>query len=333
MCLSLRINSTAHSLKGQRILKNRINESSSSLKKLSSGERIISASDDAASLAISEKMKAYITGSKMAERNANDGVSLLQVAEGGLSTVNELLIRMREISVQAANDTYSRGDRAFLNREYQQLKNEIDRVAEGLEFNGRKLLDGTGDRMEIQIGVKNNQLNDRLYYDSKKINATLGNLLDLKVDRKYQDNSSVEREIAIINADPSYSSEKERAAKKVEAYKRHTESKAAASRSVHGDLNVLTKESSRGSLRSLDQAIRKVSSQRAEIGSLQNRLGSVISNLQESGQNISSANSRLRESDYASETANSTKQNILTKGSTAALAQMNKLGSNALKLI
>lgn len=331
--MSLRINSTVHSLKGQRILKNSIQKNSSSIKRLSSGDRINSAGDDAASMAISEKMKVFISGSRVAERNANDGVSLLQVAEGGLNTVNDLLIRMRELSVQASTDTYNTADRGFINREYQQLKNEIDRIAGGMEFNGRKILNGSGDRMEIQIGTKNNKLNDRLFYDAKKINASLGNLLDLKVDGRHEDNSYLQRQVASVDSDSSYANDKERATQKLKLQKRYEGSKSDAGRSVHKDLNVLTRASSRGSLRSLDQAIHKVTAQRAEIGSLQNRLGSVISTLQESGHNISSANSRLRDTDFASEAASSAKEKIKTKSSSGVLAQMNKLGSNALKLI
>ena len=148
------------------------------LNKLSSGERINKASDDAASLAISEKMKAFIRSRKTINRNANDGIaSLIQISEGGLTIITDLVQRMRELAVQAASDTVANVERGLSNIEFQQLKLEINRLANSLELNGTKLINGTGGVFEVQVGLKNSKEFDRLYYDSARVNATLEGLL------------------------------------------------------------------------------------------------------------------------------------------------------------
>src|SRR5258708_1412410 len=139
-----------------------------SLEKLSSGYRINRAGDDAAGLAISENLRAQTRGLKQASRNAQDGVSLVQVAEGGLNETSTILIRLRELAVQAASDTIGPVERQFLNVEYDQLVSEIDRIADGTEFNGTLLLSGTGSILDFQVGSKNDPNIDRLsFYASK----------------------------------------------------------------------------------------------------------------------------------------------------------------------
>lgn len=169
--MGLRINTNVQSLAAQRSLSQVKRAQDSSLEKLASGSRINRASDDAAGLAISEKLKSTIRGGKQAARNANDGISMIQVAEGGLNEISNIVVRLRELSVQAASDTIGETERAFTNLEYQQLTSEIDRIAESTSFNGKNLLNGKGEKQEIQIGIFNDANNDRISYDSSTANA------------------------------------------------------------------------------------------------------------------------------------------------------------------
>ncbi len=144
-----------------------------SLERMSSGMRINRAADDAAGLAISENLRGLIRGYSQADRNANDGISLVQVAEGSLNEVSNMLIRLRELGVQAASDTIGDTERKFLDVEYQQLKSEIQRITESTEFNGYELLNGTGGAIDIQVGVHNDAFRDRISFNSSAANATL----------------------------------------------------------------------------------------------------------------------------------------------------------------
>ena len=174
--MGLRINTNVQSISAQRNLMSTKNRLNSNLRKLSSGERITRAADDAAGLAISENLKAQIRSIRQAKRNADDGISLVQTAEGGLSEVSNIVIRLRELAVQAASDTVGDTERKFSDIEFQQLKEEIQRIALSSEFNGRKLLDGTSGLVEIQIGANNNPFNDRIRYDGSTVVATLDSL-------------------------------------------------------------------------------------------------------------------------------------------------------------
>jgi flagellin len=174
--MGLRINTNVPSLSAQRSLRKTLNSLSSNYNKLSSGERIYRASDDAAGLAISEKLKANIRGIRQAKRNTNDSISLIQVAEGGLSEISNILIRMRELGVQAASDTIGDDERAFADIEFQLLKEEIDRIAKSTEFSGKKLLDGSTPTMEFQVGIYNDPLLDRITYNGSEVAVTVNNL-------------------------------------------------------------------------------------------------------------------------------------------------------------
>mgnify|MGYP006296576517 CR=1 FL=1 len=171
--MGLRINTNVPSLAAQRSLANNNKALNDNLRKLSSGERITQAADDAAGLAISERLKAEIRGNRQAKRNANDAISMVQTAEGGLNEISNIIIRLRELSVQAASDTVGKQEREFSNIEFQQLKEEVQRIAESSEFNGIKLLDGTGGVLDFQIGTGNNPSTDRLSFDASKADATL----------------------------------------------------------------------------------------------------------------------------------------------------------------
>jgi len=278
--MGLRINTNVVSLSAQRTLGVSNRAKARTLEKLSSGTRIVRAADDAAGLAISEKLKAQIRGLKQAERNAGDGISMIQTAEGGLSEVSNILTRLRELSVQAASDTVGTVERQFTNLEYQQLKSEIERISQVTEFNGKKLLNGSGGTYDFQIGINNDPFLDRIQYAAGKSNSTIGSD-GLKI----------------------------------------------------GEVQIGTKLGAQESLQTLDDAIEMVSGQRAELGAKQNRLTSTIQNLQVTTENLSAANSRVRDTDFAEETANNTRLNILTNAGTSVLAQSNAQGSAALKLI
>src|SRR6185437_773853 len=171
--MSLRIATNTQSLAAQRYLTKNHESQNASLEKLSSGSRINKAGDDAAGLAISEKMKANIRSLKQASRNANDGVSLVQVAEGSMNEISNILIRLRELSIQAASDTVGDPERGFINKEVQQLKAEINRISNSTQFNGVKLLDGSGHNLDIQVGLNNNPDTDRFSYSTKSLQTNL----------------------------------------------------------------------------------------------------------------------------------------------------------------
>ncbi len=276
--MGFRINTNVSSISAQRTLGVNNREAESNLAKLSSGTRIAKSADDAAGLAISEKMKASIRSMKQADRNANDGISMVQTAEGGLNEVSSILTRMRELSIQTSSDTVGDSERAMTNLEYQNLKLELERISQVTEFNGKKLLDGSGDKYDFQIGVNNDQFQDRISYQSDMVNSKLDSL-------------------------------------------------------GVAELDVSTKDGSQQALASLDSAIEKVSGSRAFLGAIQNRLVSTSNNLQVTGENLSAANSRIRDVDYAEATATKAKNDILASAGTSVLAQANMSGQNALKLI
>ncbi len=203
--MGLRINTNVASLNARRNLGKTRFELSRTLEKLSSGERINRAGDDAAGLAISENLKAQIRGLGQAERNAEDGVSLVQIAEGALAEISNILIRLRELSVQAASDTIGRTERKFLNVEFEQLTSEIDRIANSTEFNRVPLLNGTGAVFDIQIGTRNDPISDRLTFDASSADvnvAALGLNLASVADKISSQNSlsSIDQAIVSVSA-------------------------------------------------------------------------------------------------------------------------------------
>jgi flagellin len=276
--MGLRINTNVSSLAAQRALGVTKFNLDSNLRKMSSGERITRAADDAAGLAISEKLKSHIRGLRQAKRNSDDGISLIQTAEGGLNEVSNIVIRLRELAVQAASDTVGDTERKFSDIEFQNLKDEIQRISKSSEFNGRSLLDGTGGVVEIQVGIHNDPTNDRLKYDSVEVDSTLETL------------------------------------------------------GINGE-TISNKEGAQLSLAKLDDALVRINSNRANLGALQNRLQSASNSLAITEENFSAANSRIRDVDVASETADLAKNNILTQAGVSVLAQANQATNMALKLI
>lgn len=276
--MGFRIATNVQSIAAQRTLGMQRAEGNKELEKLASGERIVRAADDAAGLAISEKFKAEIRSNRQAQRNTQDGISLVQVAEGGLNEVSNMLIRMRELSIQSASDTIGEQERKFTDLEVQALKKEVDRIAGTTKFNGNELLSGIGKPLEFQVGIGADPEKDRIVYDTSSVNASLSAL-------------------------------------------------------GIGDISVASKEASQANLDKLDQAISTVNGHRANFGAMQNRLQSTMNNLQVNDENMSAANSRIRDADIALESAELTKRSILTQAATSTLAQANQTTTLALKLI
>lgn len=174
--MGMRISTNVSSINAQRTLARSQAEIQKSYAQLSSGSRITKAADDAAGLAISENLKGQIRSIAQASRNANDGVSMLQVAEGGLSETSNILNRVRELGIQGPSETIGERERGYLDKEVQQLKNEIQRIAKTTRFGSTNLLDGTGSRFDIQVGINNDTFNDRISFDSSELNASADNL-------------------------------------------------------------------------------------------------------------------------------------------------------------
>ncbi|WP_413291750.1 flagellin [Bdellovibrio sp. HCB185ZH] len=276
--MGLRIGTNVSALNAQKNLyMTRIN-ADKSMARLASGQRINQAADDAAGLAISENLKGQIRGMRQANRNANDGISLVQVAEGSLNEVSNMLIRLRELGVQAASDTIGNTERKFLDVEYQQLKSEIQRVTESTKFNGYELLNGTGGMIDIQVGVNNDPFQDRISFNAGAANSSLDSLG--------------------LTAE-----------------------------------SVGTKEGAQTSLSLIDSALTSVNAIRANFGALQNRLVSTSNNLLIADENLSAANSRIRDTDVAAETSEMTRNNILLQAGVSVLGQANQSQQLALKLL
>ncbi|HCM38873.1 MAG TPA: flagellin FliC [Bdellovibrionales bacterium] len=276
--MGLRIATNTTAINAQRQMSNTRANLDKALERLASGSRINHAGDDAAGLAISENLRAQVRGIRQAKRNALDGVSLIQVSEGGLNEVSNMLIRLRELGIQSASDTISDTERQFVDREFQSLKQEIDRIANITQFNGTPLLNGKSGIFEIQVGTKNNPILDRVVYNGERSDASLD---ALKL----------------------------------------------------GGESVATKQGAQLSLSVIDDALIRVNSIRADLGAMQNRLQSTINNLSISDENLSSANSRIRDTDMAEEVSEMTKQNILMQAGVAVLGHANASAQTALKLL
>ena len=281
MGFSLRSNPL--SLNTQKVLRNNQSQLNTSLERLSSGFRINKAADDAAGHAISENFRAQVKSFDQARRNANDGVSMLQVAEGAMNEVSNVLTRLRELAVQSSNDTLIARDRSFLNSEFDALKNEIDRISEVTEFNGTFLVNGnvSATGVDFQVGIEATA-NDRL-------TITLADI----------DTSSI----------------------------------GSTGNSALSETQLTEKTSSRNALDVIDAAINDIAQQRSNIGAHQNRLNSTIVNLANSAENITASNSRIRDVDVASESANMTRNQILVQAGSSMLAQANQAPQMAMQLL
>ncbi len=305
--MGLRIQTNVQSLTSQRSLNSATEANNQSMEKLSSGYRINKASDDAAGLAISEKLKADIRGMQMAKRNASDGVSLVQTAEGGLNEVGNILTRLRELAVQGASDTIGDNERGFLNKEFGALKEEVTRISKSTEYNGTLLL--VGDQSNVEESLKN------------RSNAYP---LEIQVGKNFfedTDGQGVDKAVNVIRIDLQ------------EINATVGEAGLNLGQSAEEGASVQNKLNAQSSLSVIDSAINKVSGYRANLGSIQSRLGSTINNLSIQTETANSANSRIRDTDFAEETAKMTQTNILKQAGVSVLSQANQSPQSALRLL
>ncbi len=271
----MRINHNIAALNTHRQLTSNNTAASKSIEKLSSGLRINRAGDDAAGLAISEKMRAQVRGLDMASKNAQDGISLIQTAEGALNETHSILQRMRELSVQAGNDTNTLADREAMQKEIDELTKEIDRISTTTEFNTQKLLSGGISGLVLQVGANSGQT---ITFTIEDMGTTA-----LGVDA--------------------------------------------------GNIDITTRAGANTAVTAIDAAISQVSAERAKMGAVQNRLEHTINNLGTSSENLTAAESRIRDVDMAKEMMEFTKNNILTQASQAMLAQANQQPQGVLQLL
>ena len=270
------INHNISSLNAWRNLENTNNAMQKSLEKLSSGYRINKAADDAAGLAISEKMRAQISGLDVAKRNAQDGISLIQTAEGAMNETSAILQRMRELAVQASNGTLTDGDRDQIQKEVDQLGSELDHIANSTTFNGVNLLNSSASTVTLAIGSS----------------ATSSDLLT----------------VSLVDV-------------------------TATSLVGGSTVAVDSATAAQTAVSTIDAAINVVSGNRADFGAIQNRLEHTIANLGTASENLSAAESRVRDVDMALEMANFTKNQILLQAGTAMLAQANQVPQTVLQLL
>ena len=295
----MRINQNISAMNTQASMVRSDNAISKSLERLSSGLRINRAADDAAGLAISEKMRGQIRGLKQAARNAQDGISLIQTAEGALNETHSIVQRMRELAVQAANDTLTDSDRQEIQKEINQLTQEVDRIAKTTEFNTKKLLRGTTNSggsyvsgtltLTMHIGANKGQT----------MTVTIGNM----------DTGTLK--IGLTSGG----------------------SGVAAGTDAYKGLDVSTQSGANKAIETYDTALSTISSERAKLGAYQNRLEHTISNLDTARENLSASESRIRDVDMAEEMANFSRAQILMQASTAMMAQANAKPQAVLQLL
>jgi len=279
--MAMTINTNIMSLNAQRNASVSQGSMATSLQRLSSGLRVNSAKDDAAGLAIAERMNTQVRGMNVAIRNANDGISLAQVAEGGLSSMADILQRMRELAVQSINSTNQSGDVEALNQEYDELRQELDRSLSSVQFNGTTLFTNTADFV-FQVGANSGQT------------------------------------ITIVAADMNISVDS-----------RMTEMLSGANSGLIASANLENSPILDG----IDQALGLINSTRATLGAVQSRFDNTISFLKTAVENQSAARGRIMDADFAQETSNLSRTQILQQAGTAMIAQANQLPQNVLKLL
>ncbi|ASA96925.1 MULTISPECIES: flagellin N-terminal helical domain-containing protein [Anoxybacillus] len=370
----MRINHNIAALNTYRQLTIGNSNAAKNMEKLSSGLRINRAGDDAAGLAISEKMRGQIRGLEQASRNAQDGISLIQTAEGGLNEVHAILQRMRELTVQAQNDTNTNDDRAALNKEYQQLSTEITRIGNTTEFNTQKLLNGSlsssianvGSNLTTANGIVNIKSNgaevlngysitvdtkagtitvnngagksETINYGgaptgfgTKEINfGSLGISVEINSSIKdiSQDNTFNVTSTGSIDLQIGANS-----GQKMNISISDMRATALGGATKVSATSIDTKANANAALDVLDNAIKQVSDERARLGSYQNRLEHTINNLGTAAENLTAAESRIRDVDMAKEMMEFTKNNILSQAAQAMLAQSNQMPQGVLQLL
>jgi flagellin len=370
------------------------------MQRLSSGLRVNSAKDDAAGLAIAERMNASVRGLNVAARNANDGISLAQTAEGALGKVGDMLQRMRELAVQSANATNSAADRTALQAEVAQLRDEIDRVAKGANFNGKKLLDGSFTAAAFQVGASSGEnitvgsLADtraaslaKIAYASSTTAAVVANTAITTLTAIAGGTLSITVNAVATDLGPiaAASSGVERMGQVVEAINRKTSDTGVSAYLVDGGggsytvellssktdaagaayvptaagfsivttgfiapvfaaasaaagkgidtIDVLTDKNAWIAIKKLDSALDQVNSARGTLGAVQSRFENAVGNIQIQSENTSAARGRIMDADFAAETANLSRAQILQQAGTAMVAQANQLPQQVLTLL
>ena len=399
--MALTVNTNVASLNTQRNLNNSSNALSTSLQRLSTGSRINSAKDDAAGLQISNRLTSQINGLNVAVRNANDGISLAQTAEGALQQSTNILQRMRDLSLQSANGSNNSSDRASIQKEVAQLKNELTRISDTTTFGGRKLLDGTFGTSSFQVGANANEIIDvsvgKMDVTSLSggiaakvsVGAVLASTTDLNTtpiaatnagDITIQVGSGDAVTVSIITGDTAdtiverinnkaiagltaevnaggvslTSSVKGTATGSAATItianatgngagtagavfssltQAGADTSTAASTGFVSDIDVSTADDAQDAIQIIDGAIAQIDAQRADLGAVQNRFENTISNLQNISENSSAARGRIQDTDFAAETANLSKNQVLQQAGTAILAQANQLPQAVLSLL
>lgn len=276
--MPLLINTNLASVNAQRFMATSQREMAKSNAQLASGSRITKAADDAAGLSISENLRSRIRGYTQAQRNANDAMSVVQIAEGGLSEISNIMTRLRELGVQAASDNIGETERLFVDKEVQQLVAEVDRISSSTRFGDVKMIDGTGSDFSFQVDIGNNDDVDRINFDASQTEAT------------------------------------------------------ASSLGISG-FDFTDKGGARDALEVIENGLTKINGFRANLGAIQNRLISTTDNIGVAIENLSAANSRIRDTDVAASTSELVKNNILLNATTSVLQQANQFPSVALKLL
>ncbi|MCC4045976.1 flagellin N-terminal helical domain-containing protein [Enterococcus gallinarum] len=334
---------------------------SNSLSKLSSGMRINKAGDDAAGLAISEKMKGQIGGLSQAKSNAQDGISLIQTAEGALNETHSILGRMRDLAVQSSNGTLSTDDREAISKEFSALSDEIDRISTTTEFNTKSLLKGgeSGEKasfifqigananqtMSVKIGdmgakalgvdaLKLEEAKDAESEIAKKVEtAFLAGTEKYDADGKIDASGTSASDLQTAIANATDDTAKAAAQKTYDAALESFKASANGQTAIATAKTEVEEDAKNSTVSKIDNAIKAVSAQRADLGAAQNRLEHTINNLGTTQENLSEANSRIRDVDMAQEMMSFTKSNILSQAATSMLAQANSMPNSVLSLL
>ena len=302
--MAMYINTNVSSLNAQRNLMNTNKSLDTSYTRLASGLRINTAKDDAAGLQISNRLTSQVNGLDQGNRNANDGISVAQTAEGAMDETTSMLQRMRTLAQQSANGSNNTDDRTALQQEYDQLMTEIDRISSDTTFGGQKLLDGK-------------------YKGTFQVGADASQTITFKMTSAFTISgiASASKGSATIAATTAGSKEPYKVT-------------ASTSKVTVANMNsIKTASAAQSAMANLDYMIKAVDSKRAELGAVQNRFDSTIRNQSNVSENLSAARSRIRDADFATETANLTKQNILQQAASSILAQANQRPQSALSLL
>ncbi len=341
--MSMFINTNVSSLNAQRNMTKSGNSLDTSYQRLASGLRINSAKDDAAGLQISDRLTSQINGMDQGNRNANDGISMAQTAEGAMDEMTTMLQRVRTLAQQSANGSNSSADRASLQAEVSQLGKEINRIAKDTTFGGQKLLDGSiGDKgqVDFQVGADANQTIGFKLATAHGTGSSGKNTLGFNISGIADGLKFTFTSTATVAGTGVSGSAGKYTIDVSSVFLSGTNTAitgkvtvGTATAGTQSGISISTQANAQLVLGAVDQMLKAVDSKRAELGAVQNRLDSTISNQSNVSENLSAARSRIRDADFATETANMTKQNILQQAASSVLAQANQRPQNALSLL